>query len=137
VCLYGVVLGLGLGLDGRLRRHAVLLHGQRVNHIGIGEWSSDAYGSFSADHQRHWPRRRDFPVPVREPDKVWQSEFDLGKPQVDLGPQCVLLHQPALHLAHQGYSTSLSIKYYFGENGYLCSDSLYPNQGFDFPVAIP
>jgi hypothetical protein len=36
-----------------------------------------------------------------------------------------------------GYSTSLSIKYYFGENGYLCSDSLYPNQGFDFPVAIP
>ncbi len=39
--------------------------------------------------------------------------------------------------AQAGYTNSLSIEYYYGENGWLCGDTLYPNPGVDWPMAIP
>jgi hypothetical protein len=36
-----------------------------------------------------------------------------------------------------GYTTSLEFAYYYGENGYMCGDQIYPTQGFDFPMSIP
>jgi hypothetical protein len=39
--------------------------------------------------------------------------------------------------AQTGYTTELSFKYYYGENGDMCGDQLWPNPGFDFPYAIP
>jgi hypothetical protein len=36
-----------------------------------------------------------------------------------------------------GYTTSLEFAYYYGENGYMCGDQIYPTQEFDFPMSIP
>lgn len=36
-----------------------------------------------------------------------------------------------------GYTSGLSIEYHYGENGWLCGDTLWPNSGFGWPMAIP